>query len=58
MAQNETGKEKPQHFLFYIFKMDREENPMPDDRAAALLQRVRCMFVKEGRCGYGTGKTY
>ena len=59
MMQNENIKESPKHFLFYIFQMDQKENPMPEERAEALLQRVRCIFINEKRrCGYGTGNAY
>ena len=33
--------EKKHHFLFYLFKMDKNENPMPKKRADTLLQYLK-----------------
>lgn len=38
--QNRTAKKK-HHFLFYLFKMDQDENPMPKNRADTLLQYLK-----------------
>ncbi len=47
MAQNqpeihETGQH---HFLFHIFRMDKAENPMPQNRAELLLQYLKNVFM-------------
>ena len=57
MTEDETVQDKRrQHFLFHVFKMDQEANPMPAGRADALLQRLKCMFIKEKeRRNNGTG---
>ena len=33
------------HFLFHIFRLDREENPMPRNRAESLLQSLKQLFT-------------
>ena len=33
------------HFLFHIFRMDREENPMPLLRAESLLLYLKDLFA-------------
>ena len=35
------------HFLFHIFRMDREENPMPRLKAESLLQYLKELFTTE-----------
>lgn len=35
------------HFLFHIFRLDREENPMPRARVASLLQYLNRFFTNE-----------
>ena len=47
MAQNEPAarEEKGRHFLFHIFRIDKEENPMPLPQANALLQFLRTVFT-------------
>ena len=42
--QTDPGEIKRHHFLFYIFKRDKEANPMPCDRAQPLLQRLKQVF--------------
>ena len=42
MTQNKHQiPEKKHHFLFYLFKMDKDENPMPKNRAEALLRYLK-----------------
>ena len=36
---------KDQHYLFHIFRMDKADNPMPDNRAASLLQLLKITFL-------------
>ena len=33
------------HFLFHIFRLDREENPMPRLKAESLLQKLQQFFT-------------
>ena len=33
------------HFLFHIFRLDREENPMPRHKAESLLQYLMQLFT-------------
>lgn len=48
MNQNKSETTARQrHFLFHVFRMDKEENPMPTNQAEALLQRLRKMFKNE-----------
>ena len=35
------------HFLFHIFRMDRDENPMPRLKAESLLQYLKELFTTE-----------
>ena len=47
---NETPERKEHHFLFHIFRMDKEENPMPQNRAEPLLRYLKKVFAdKEKR---------
>ena len=32
------------HFLFHIFRMDKEENPMPQLKAETLLNQIKLIF--------------
>lgn len=44
MDQNEPDKKK-HHFLYYIFKADKEANPMEESKAAGLRQILQQMFA-------------
>ena len=33
------------HFLFHIFRLDREENPMPRNKAEGLLRYLKQIFT-------------
>ena len=44
------------HFLFHIFRLDREENPMPRTRAESLLQCLKQLFTTEPRKERGNDK--
>ena len=33
-------EEKKHHFLYYIFKADKAENPMPKEKAESLAQKI------------------
>ena len=35
------------HFLFHIFRLDREENPMPRSKAEGLLRYLKQFFTNE-----------
>ena len=37
--------EPQKHFLFHIFRMDKADNPMPANRAAAVLQAIRAILA-------------
>ena len=41
----EHEESRRHHFLFHIFRMDKEANPMPCDHAQVLLQYLRRMFT-------------
>ena len=41
----EPEESRRHHFLFHIFRMDKEANPMPCDHAQVLLQYLRRMFT-------------
>lgn len=47
MAQNKPAmsEDKRHHFLFHIFRMDKEENPMPSNRADLVLQLLKSIFA-------------
>ena len=47
MAQNqpEMRETKRHHFLFHIFKRDKAENPMPQNRAETLLHYLKSVFM-------------
>ena len=47
MAQNqpEMRETKRHHFLFHIFKMDKAENPMPQNQAERLLHYLKSVFM-------------
>ena len=47
MAQNESEmhETKRHHFLFHIFRMDKAENPMPQNQATALLHYLKSVFM-------------
>jgi len=40
-------EEKKHHFLYYIFKADKAENPMPKVRAEAIARKLKRLFQKE-----------
>ena len=44
------------HFLFHIFRLDREENPMPRNRAESLLQCLKQLFAAEPKKERGNDK--
>lgn len=37
----ENTKKKKHHFLYYIFKTDKEQNPMPKKQAENLFEIVK-----------------
>ena len=41
------------HFLFHLFRMDKEEHPMPEHRAARLLLLMKQTFEKTNRSENG-----
>lgn len=46
---NENGqpqKQRQHHFLFYIFNMDKAENPMPQSGADTLLHYLKHVFTE------------
>ena len=47
MAQNqpEMRETKRHHFLFHIFRMDKAENPMPQNQAETLLHYLKSVFM-------------
>ena len=47
MAQNksEMHETKRHHFLFHIFRMDKAENPMPQNRVEILLHYLKSVFM-------------
>jgi hypothetical protein len=47
MAQNEPEmhETKRHHFLFHIFRMDKAENPMPQNQAERLLHYLKSVFM-------------
>ena len=47
MVQNQpkTHENKRHHFLFHIFKMDKAENPMPQNQAENLLHYIKSVFM-------------
>ena len=40
-----TQEQTKHHFLFYLFKADKASNPMPQSNAAALLLRLKKLFI-------------
>ncbi len=38
-------EKKKHHFLFYIFKKDKEDNPMSANKAENLLKYVKHVFI-------------
>ncbi len=44
------------HFLFHIFRLDREENPMPRSRAESLLQYLKHFLTAEPKKERGNDK--
>ena len=44
------------HFLFHIFRLDREENPMPRLKAESLLQCLKQLFTAEPKKERGNDK--
>ena len=49
MTQANSSKKKNNghHFLFHVFRMDKEENPMPTPQAENLLHQLRLIFIKK-----------
>ena len=47
MAQDqpEMRETKRHHFLFHIFKIDKAENPMPQNQAETLLHYLKRVFM-------------
>ena len=47
MTQNEPElhETKRHHFLFHIFRMDKAENPMPQNQAERLLHYLKSVFM-------------
>lgn len=46
MAQNDPKEQKStrNHFLFHIFRMDKDDNPMPRIRAESLMDFLKKVF--------------
>ena len=40
-------EQRPHHFLFHIFTMDKAENPMPLVRVEELLKRLKTALQKK-----------
>ena len=40
-------EKKKHHFLFYIFKKDKEDNPMSANKADNLLKYVKHVFIEK-----------
>lgn len=49
MTQKEPNfpETKEKHFLFHIFRMDREEHPMPPGRAEMLRKFLKTVFAEK-----------
>ena len=46
MDQNQSGiHEAKRHFLFHIFRLDKAENPMPQNQAEILLHYLKSVFM-------------
>ena len=43
MEQQNT-EQKKHHFLFYIFKIDKEQNPIPKPKAESLFEQIKNNF--------------
>lgn len=43
--------QRQHHFLFHIFRMDKEENPMPTARAEILMKLLRSIFTDNANNG-------
>lgn len=35
------------HFLYHIFRMDKAENPMPEEKKQSLLRWLQSIFQRE-----------
>ena len=55
MAQNEPEmhETKRHHFLFHIFRMDKAENPMPQNQAETLLHYLKSVFMDNEKAEKG-----
>ena len=42
--EQQTTEQKKHHFLFYIFKTDKEQNPMPKTKAESLFEQIKNTF--------------
>jgi len=52
--KNQMTETKKHHFLFHIFRMDKAENPMPKNRAEALLQYLKSVVAGVSRKNKGS----
>ena len=41
---SENQEQPKRHFLFHIFRMDKEEHPMPKKQADSLLVQLKTVF--------------
>ncbi len=46
-ANSPKKKNNGHHFLFHVFRMDKEENPMPTPQTENLLHQLRLIFIKK-----------
>jgi hypothetical protein len=46
--ENEQKQTERHHYLFHIFRMEKEENPASASRAEALLQYLKKIFFGSG----------
>ena len=42
--EEQNAEQKKHHFLFYIFKADKEENPMQKNKAESLFDQIKNTF--------------
>ena len=43
--ESQMPEQPHRHFLFHIFRLDKAENPMPENKAASLLCLIKSNFT-------------